>query len=112
MIGTFPEIFNKAEVRTVFKKGDQKPKIDYHLISTLSDFSKIFEKLIICNWITLCNANFKFTYRFSEKPQRSYHVLLKIIETLEAKSIMGQKVGIIYMDLSKACDSRNCQFLN
>ena len=35
---TFPEILKKAEVTPVFKKG---LKTDYHLVSTLSSFSKI-----------------------------------------------------------------------
>ena len=44
--GTFPEILKKSEVTPVFKKGDPTPKTDYCPVSTLSNFSKIFEKLI------------------------------------------------------------------
>ena len=44
--GTFPEILKKYEVIQVFKKGDLTSKTHYRLVSTLSNFSKIFEKLI------------------------------------------------------------------
>ena len=44
--GTFPEILKKSEVTPVFKKGDPTSKTDYRPVSTLSNFSKIFEKLI------------------------------------------------------------------
>ena len=44
--GTFPEINKKSEVTPVFKKGDLTSKTDYRPVSTVSNFSKIFEKLI------------------------------------------------------------------
>ena len=45
-ISTFLEILKKAEVTSVFKKGDSTLKIDYRPASTLSNFSKTFVKLI------------------------------------------------------------------
>ena len=44
--GTFPEILKKHKVTLVFEKGDPTSKTDYRPVSTLSNFSKIFEKLI------------------------------------------------------------------
>ena len=44
--GTFSEILKKAKVTPVFKKGDPSSKTDYRPVSTISNFSKIFEKLI------------------------------------------------------------------
>ena len=44
--GTFPEILKKSEVTPVFKKGHPTLKTDYRPVSTLSNFSKIFEKLV------------------------------------------------------------------
>ena len=40
--GTFAETLKKVEVTPVFNKGDPTSKTDYHPISTLSNFSKIF----------------------------------------------------------------------
>ena len=44
--GTFPEILKKVGVTRVFKKGNPTSKTDYRSVSSLSNFSKIFEKLI------------------------------------------------------------------
>ena len=39
------------------------------------------------------------------------HTLLKMIETWKTKLNMGQKVGVIDMDLSRAFDSLNHELL-
>ena len=90
--GTFPEILKKSEVTPVFKKGDPTSKTDYRPVSTLSNFSKIFEKLIYFQ-LNNCMQN-----EFS-------------IETWKTKLNIGQKVGVIYMDLSKAFGSLNHELL-
>ena len=41
------------------------------------------------------------------KNNGTQHALLKMIETWKIKPNMGHKVGVIYMDLSKAFDSLN-----
>ena len=45
------------------------------------------------------------------KIHRTQHALLKMIETWKTKLNMGHKVGVIYMDLSKAFDSLNHELL-
>ena len=42
----FPDILKKAEVAPVYKKDDMNDKQNYRLVSTLSNLSRIFEKLI------------------------------------------------------------------
>ena len=42
----FPDILKYADITPVFKKGDTTDKSNYRPISTLSNFSKIFVKLI------------------------------------------------------------------
>ena len=42
----FPGILKKAEVAPVYKKDYMKDKQNYRLVTTLSNLSKIFEKLI------------------------------------------------------------------
>ena len=41
------------------------------------------------------------------KDHETHHALLKMIETWKTKLKMGHKVGVIYIDLSKARDSLN-----
>ena len=45
------------------------------------------------------------------KNHGTQHALLKMTETLEIKLNMGHKLGVIYMDLSKAFDSLNHELL-
>ena len=44
--GNFPEILKYANITQVFKKGNTTDKTNYRPISTLSNFSKVFKKLI------------------------------------------------------------------
>ena len=44
--GKFPDILKYDDITPVFKKGDTTNKSNYRPISTVSNFSKIFEKLI------------------------------------------------------------------
>ena len=45
------------------------------------------------------------------KNQGTQHLLLRMIETWKTKLNMGHKVGVIYMDLSKAFASLNHELL-
>ena len=49
--GTFPTYLKIAEVIPVFKKGDKQMASNYRPISILSQFDKIFEKML-CNRIS------------------------------------------------------------
>ena len=44
--GNFPDILKYADIRPDFKKGDTANKTNYRPISTLSNFSKVFQKMI------------------------------------------------------------------
>ena len=43
---SFSELLQYADVTPVFKKGDVTEKVNYRPVNTLSNFSKIFEKLV------------------------------------------------------------------
>ena len=60
-----PETLKKSEVTPVFKEGDPTSKTDHRPVSTLLNFSKIFEKLI---YLQLNNY---MQSKFSEKPRDS-----------------------------------------
>ena len=107
--GTFPEILKKAEKTQVFKKGNPISKTDFRPVSTLSNFSKIFEKLIYLQLNDYMQNKFSIYLTCFLENRSTQHALLKITETW--KTIMGHKVGKIYMDLSKAFDSLNYELL-
>ena len=78
--GTFPETLKKAEVTPVYKKGDLTSKTDYRPVSTISNFSKFFEKLIYLQLNNYMQNKFSIYLIGSWKNQGTQHALLKMIE--------------------------------
>lgn len=58
--GIFPDLLKLAVIKPIFKGGDKKQVINYRPISLLSNFAKIFEKIVK-----------KKTHIVSGKPQTS-----------------------------------------
>ena len=90
---SFPDPLKYVNVTPVFKKGDVTDKENYRPISTLSQFSKIFEKFI-------CSQIFEFTKPKLSKYITAFrrnvntqHALLKMIETWRSKLKCGNKIG-------------------
>ena len=102
---TFPEILKKSEVTPVFKKDDPTSKIDYRPVSTLSNFSKFFKKLINLQLNNYMQTKFSIYLTGFLKNHGTQHALFKMIETWKINLNMDHKVSVIYMDLSKAIDS-------
>ena len=82
-----------------------------HQKQTLSNFPKIFEKLTYLHLNNYVQNKFSIYLTGFRKNQGTQHALLKMIETWKTKLNMGHKVGVIYMDLSKAFDSVNHELL-
>ena len=108
--GTFPEILKKAEVTPVTPV-DPTSKTYYRLVSTLSNFSKIFEKLIYVQLNNYMHNKFSIYLTGFRKNHGTQQTVLKMIETWKTKLNMGHKVGVIYMGLSKAFDSLKHELL-
>ena len=109
--GIFPDSLKYADVTPVFKKGDNTAKENYRPISTLSNFSKVFERLLhnqISNFMELNFSKFLTGFR---KKHNTQHALLMMIETWKSKLNVGHKIGAIIMDLSKAFDTLNHDLL-
>ena len=107
----FPDILKYADITPVFKKGDTTDKSNYRPISTLSNFSKIFEKLIYSQVNSYMEPKLsKYLAGFCGN-HNTQHVLLRMIELWWALQNKDQKVGAIIMDLSKAFDTINHKLL-
>ena len=78
---TFPEILKKFEVTPVFKKVDPTSKADYGPVSTLSNLSKIFEKLIYLQLNNYMRNKFSIYLTGFWKNHGARQALLKMIET-------------------------------
>ena len=109
--GTFPEILKKAKVIPAFKKGDTTSKTDYRPVSSPSNFSKHFEKLIYLQLNNYMQNKFSIYLIGFRKNHGTQHALLKMIETWKTKLNMGHKVGVIYINLSQAFGSLNHELL-
>ena len=105
----FPDILKYADITPVFKKGDTTDKSNYRPISTLSNFSKIFEKLIYSQVNSYMEPKLSKYLAGFRRNHNTQHALLRMIESWRALQNKGQKVGAIIMDLSKAFDTLNNQ---
>ena len=108
---TFPNILKYADVTPVFKKGDITDKQNYRPISTLSNFSKVFERLLHSQISEFMEPKFSKLLTGFRKNHNTQHALLKMIETWKAKLNTGCKIGALIMDLSKAFDTLNHDLL-
>ena len=90
-----------ADVTPIFKKGNDNEKENYCLVSMISTFSKMFEKLLFEQ------NNDHIQHKFSKhlagfhKNHTTQNALLVMIE--KWKAILNEKliVGALSMDLSK-----------
>ena len=90
-MGKFTDILKKAEVTPVYKKDDINDKQNYRPMSTLSNLSKVFEKLIYSQINTYMSDKFSKYLTVFRKDHNTQH--------------KGNKIRTIFMDLSKACDT-------
>ena len=90
----------------------RQTKTNYRLISTLSNFSKVFEKLIHAQMNSFMEPMelSKYLAGFRTK-HNTQHAFLKMIETWHAMLNKDNRVGAIIMDLSKAFDTLNHNLL-
>ena len=104
-MGKFPDILKKDEVTPVYKKDDMNDKQNYRPVSTLSNLSKVLEELN-----TYSQINTYLSDKFSKyltgfcKNLNTQHALLNLIENWKSNLNIGNKIGAIFMDLSKAFD--------
>ena len=109
--GDFPSKLKHAEITPVFKKGDSTSKENYRPISTLSNFSKVFERLIHNQINDYMENKFSVFLTGFRKNHNTQHALLRMPESWKSKLNKGYKVGSIIMDLSKAFDTLNHKLL-
>ena len=105
--GTFPSVLKTGIVSPVYKKGNPQQFDNYRPISTLSIFSKLFEKLIykrIYSFLIakkiLYEKQFGFRKNHSTSHAINYSVKYVTDNIEQKKHVIG-----IFLDLSKAFDT-------
>ena len=94
----FPDTLKKADVTSIFKKGNDNEKGNYRPISMFSSFLKIFERLPF----ELINDHIQVTFSKHLTGFCRNHVTQNIILVIEKwKIILNKKlkVGALFMDL-------------
>ena len=99
-----------AKISPVFKKLDNTSKDNYRPISTLSNFTKLFESILFTQLNRYMQNISKYLTEFW-KNHNMQNSLLRMIESWKVRLNNGSKVGVIIMDLSKAFDSLNHELL-
>ena len=99
-----------AEISPVFKKLDNTSKDNYRSISTLSNFTKLFESILFTQLNRYMQNISKYLTEFW-KNHNMQNSLLRMIESCKVRLNNVSKVGVIIMNLSKAFDSLNYELL-
>ena len=106
-IGVFPDILRTAKVTPLHKKESKLDFLNYRLISLLSVFSKIYEKLIYTMiYAHLNKNNFIYHKQFGFRSNYSInHALISIAEHIRGLLDTGYYVCGMFVDLEKAFDT-------
>ena len=111
--GLFPSSLKIAKVVPILKSGDNKLTSNYRLISLLSSFSKILEKIIynrLTNFLNKHEIIHKHQYGFRE--HHSTELAVSDILSTCYKSIQNnQHTCFLMLDLKKAFDTVNHNIL-
>ena len=94
----------KANITSVFKKGDRNSKDNYMPVSILPNISKIFER---CIFRQLYSFMFEFLSKYQCGFRKGYstkHCLLAMLEKWKSAVDKGKSFGALLTDLSKAFD--------
>ena len=111
--GIVPNILKVSQFTPVYKRGDATDPTNYRPISTLSPFSKVFEKLIyyqLYNVLEKYNILYKYQFGF-RKGYSTEQAILEITDSL--KKAMDKKLVScgLFLDFSKAFDTINHDIL-
>ena len=102
-----------SQVTPVYKSGDATDPANYRPISTLSSFSKVFEKLIynkLYNFLEKYSILYKYQFGL-RKGSSAEHSILEITDSL--KKAMDKRLVTygLFLDFSKAFDTINHDIL-
>jgi hypothetical protein len=103
--GIFPDRLKYAIIKAIFKKGDDQEIINYRLISLLTYFSKVIQKLIYARLLDHINSNcIPVNEQYEFKTQSTQQATFSLINNVLTAMNNNLKIGGIFCDLQKAFD--------
>ena len=107
--GVFPDDLELVDITPIFKKEDSLKKEIYQPVSILPHLSKVFERILHKQIQSFMKKMFSPYLCGFRKSHNAHYSLL--IENWKQQLENGEKVAIIFMDLSKAFDMINHSLL-
>ena len=111
--GIVPDIFKLSRVTPIYKSGEQTDPNNYRPISTLSPFTKVFEKIIYAQLNSFCTKNsilYKYQFGF-RKGHSTEQAILEITDHIKANIENKLITCGLFLDFSKAFDTVNHDIL-
>ena len=107
----FPEVLNISEVIPLYKKLDPLKKENYRPVSLLPHVSKVFERIIYKQINTYMEDKLSKYLTGFGKSHGTQHLLVTMLEKWKKAVDNGKYVSALFLDLSKAFDTINHDFL-
>ena len=111
--GVFPSCLEVATITPLWKSGEKTDPNNYRPMSILSSVSKVFEQLLfnrISHFIETTNQLHENQFGFRSK-RSCVHAIAEITEEMRKGLDARKEVFSCFMDLSKAFDTVDHQFL-
>ena len=104
--GYFPDELKSGCITPIYKKGEHNNIENYRPVCSLSQFSKIFEKIIynqMTNYIDKNNiiTNSQYGFRANKSTESA---LIELVDYVHKGLTNKSNIGAVFMDLSKAFD--------
>ena len=105
--GNFPDPLKVGKITPVYKKGESDDIGNYHPVSVLPTFGKIFEKTLYSRiYSFMCSKNIISESQFGfRKNHSTNHAIQHSVSFINDCHLAGKHVLGIFIDLSKAFDT-------
>ena len=112
-LGAYPSKLKLSKITAIFKSDDETDALNYRPISLLSNFNKIFEKIMYNRMVRFIEEHsilYPSQYGF-RKGHSTHHAIIDILEAIQSNMDRRLITCGIFIDLKKAFDTVNHKIL-